>query len=124
VDTQMIHPLYSVNVNLSKTEICLHWKNSLVLKIQNTIPSKTNRKKTVCLNFVFIHFCSRHASSGLSEKGHSCYKRGRIKTYYWKICTNTCLTRSTAAEENKSTVILYTKRIKPYIYSFKMRCII
>jgi len=40
----------------------------------NTKPSRTNRLKTVCLNFVSIHFCSIHASSDLSEKGHSCYK--------------------------------------------------
>jgi hypothetical protein len=70
--------------------------------------------KTVCLNFVSIHFCSVHASSDLSEKGHLCYKWGTIKTYYWKICTNTCLTRSTAAEANTSTVFLYKQRIKPY----------
>jgi hypothetical protein len=67
----------------------------------NTKHSKTNRLKTACLNFVSIHFCSVHASSDLSEKGHSCYKWGRIKTYYLKICTNNCLTRSTAAEEYK-----------------------
>ena len=121
MDSQKIYPLYSVHVNLSKTEICLHWKNSLVLKIQNTIPSKTNRLKTVCLNFVSIHFCSIHASSDLSEKGHSCYKWGRIKTYYWKVCANTCVTRSAAAEENKNTVILYTQRIKPYIIHIHLK---
>lgn len=123
MDSQTIYALYSVHVNLSKTDICLHWKNSLVLKYStetNTKPFKTNTLKMVCLNFVSVHFCSVHASSDLSEKG-TCYKWGRIKTYYWKICTNTCLTRSTAAEENKSTVILYKQRIKPYIIHIDLK---
>jgi len=50
-----------------------------------------------------------------------CYKWGRLNTYYWKIRTNTCLTRSTAAEENKSTVILYKQRIKPYIIHIDLK---